>query len=314
MSKTGIIWDQRFAEHAMGLGHAESPSRLFAIKEILDGNGVGRELLYQEARAATKEELTLIHDESYIKYIEQTAGAERTFLDPDTSANAHTWETATLAAGSGIVLTQKVVEEKLINAFALVRPPGHHAEKNHAMGFCIFNNIAIAAKYATKYLGIERIAIIDFDVHHGNGTQNAFYNDERVLYISTHRQHFYPGSGGENETGEGKGSGTNLNIPLEYGADDDVYKRIFDKKIVPAVNKFNPELMLVSAGYDAHCRDPLGGMKVTTEGFRWITQTLSELAKEYCKGKQVYFLEGGYDLKALRESVEATLEILVEYS
>lgn len=311
MGKLAVIWDMRFTRHQMGLGHPENPRRLLAIKEVLDGSGVGKELIHLEPRNATKEEISLIHDEHYIKRIEGTNGVAETHLDPDTMACAHTWDAAILAAGSAIVGIENVVKGKFSGVFAFVRPPGHHAEHARAMGFCIFNNIAIGAMYAKKSLNLNRIFIIDFDVHHGNGTQNAFYKDEDVFYFSVHRSPFYPGSGLESETGEGNGRGTNLNVPIETGSDDDTYKRVFEKKLIPAVERFRPQIILVSAGFDAHFLDPLGGMKVTTDGFRWMAQTIKDLAKENCKGKQVYLLEGGYDLRALRESVEATLEVMV---
>ena len=311
MRKTAVIWDERFVKHRMGLYHPESPSRLLAIKEVLDGDGVGREVSSLKPRAATIDELCFIHDKTYVERVERTAGGEMVNLDPDTVACAETWEAARYAAGATMALIDETVKGNITNGFAFVRPPGHHAERDKAMGFCFFNNIAIGAEYAKRNLGVERIAIIDFDVHHGNGTQHAFYDREDVLFASVHRSEFYPGTGFANETGEGKGRGTTLNVPLQYGATDDVYKMVFDKHIVPAVMRFSPQLLLVSAGYDSHERDPLGGMKMTTEGFRWIANTISELAQECCKGKVVYVLEGGYDLKALRESVEATLEVMV---
>jgi len=312
MKKTGVVWDERFVRHEMGFSHPESPKRLLAIKEVLDGDSVGKELVHLKPRAATIDELAYIHDKTYIESVKATAGeGGYTYLDPDTLACAHTWEAALFAAGGTIVLVDEVMKGNLKNAFAFVRPPGHHSEKNAAMGFCFFNNIAIGAEYAKRHHNLEKIAIIDFDVHHGNGTQHSFYDREDVFFISVHRSPFYPGSGSANETGEGKGKGTTLNIPLEYGADDDVYKMVFDKHIVPAVLEFGPQFILVSAGYDAHDSDPLGGMRMTTEGFRWIAQTIGDLAEECCGGKVLYVLEGGYDLKALRDSVEATLEEMV---
>ena len=311
MSVTGVILDARFTKHMMGLGHPESPSRLFAIREVLDGDGVGREVKHLEPRAASKEEIAFIHEPPYIESVKNTAGKEPIYLDPDTVTCADTWVAAEYAAGAAIVLTEAVANGNIRNGFAFVRPPGHHAERDKAMGFCFFNNIAIAAEYAKCKLGLERIAIVDFDVHHGNGTQHAFYEDGQVFFTSAHRTHFYPGGGLVSETGKGKGQGTTLNIPLDHGADDDIYKRVFDKQILPAVRNFNPQLILVSAGFDPHKLDPLGGMRMTTEGFRWIAQSLFDLAGECCQGKLLYILEGGYNLRALRESVEATLEVFV---
>lgn len=311
MGGTGVIWDVRFTKHMMGLGHPESPSRLFAIGEVLEGDGVGKEVKHLEPRAATKEEISFIHEPSYIESVEKTAGHDPTYLDPDTVACADTWMAAQYASGAVLVLTEALAKGKIKNGFAFVRPPGHHAERDRAMGFCFFNNIAIAAEYAKRNLKLERIAIVDFDVHHGNGTQHAFYEDPQVFFTSVHRMHFYPGSGLASEIGEGKGKGATLNVPIDGGADDDVYKKVFDGKMLPAVHKYNPQLILVSAGFDPHIRDPLGGMKMTTDGFRWVAKSLSDLAHECCEGRLLYVLEGGYDLRALRESVEATLEVFV---
>lgn len=310
MGNTAVVWDSRYTLHEMGVSHPESPRRLLAIKEMLDGNGVGREVRHLDVRAATFEELAFIHDENYTKRIEETSGKERVVLDPDTSTNAHTWDAACLAAGGFIRCVEEVFLGNAKNAFGFVRPPGHHAERARAMGFCFFNNVAIAAEWLVRNKGLERIAIVDFDVHHCNGTQYAFYDRPDVLVASVHRSPFYPGTGGADETGKGDGRGANLNIPLHAGATNDDYVRVFEEKIVPAVQKFAPQILLVSAGFDAHVRDPLGGMKVTTDGFRRMMEILLLLAKEECVGKLAAVLEGGYDLKALRDSCEAQLEMM----
>ncbi len=312
MKKTAVIWDERFTRHMMGIGHPESPSRLFAIKEVLDGAGVGQEVVHVAPREASFEELEYIHDRSYIEVIEKTENKECVYLDPDTIACPYTWMASRLAAGAVLALVEMITNDEFRNAFAFVRPPGHHAEKNKAMGFCIFNNVAIGAVHAIRKMGVERVAIVDFDVHHGNGTQHAFYEDESVFYASIHRSNFYPGTGLSEETGIGKGKGTNLNIPLEYGADDDKYKRAFSEKIIPAVCRFKPQLILISAGFDAHEKDPLGGMKVTTEGFAWIGKQLALLAEECCYGRHIYVLEGGYNNLALRQSTEKILEAMID--
>lgn len=311
MASTGVIWDARYTKHDMGMYHPESPKRLLAVKEVLDGNGVGKELQHLEPRDATKNEIVYIHTASYVEEVAATDGQEMVMLDPDTTTCPETYRAALLAAGGVMNAADAVHEGKVKNAFAFIRPPGHHSERDRAMGFCFFNNIAIAAEHLIKKKGVERVAIVDFDVHHGNGTQHAFYDRDDVLFTSVHRGPFYPGSGGEEEKGIGKGQGYTLNVPLSTGADDDAYKRAFDKLIIPAVRSFKPQIILCSAGFDSHRRDPLGGMRMTTDGFRWIGRTLGDFAADLCDGKIVYVLEGGYDLTALRDSSEAMLEEMV---
>jgi acetoin utilization deacetylase AcuC-like enzyme len=306
---TSFVWDEIYTYHEMGYLHPESPRRLLAIKELLDGDGVGCELSRLEARDATFEELTLIHDENHVKRIEGTDGMDIVHLDPDTSTNRFTWKAAVKAVGGGIVCTDAVFEGKSKNSFAFLRPPGHHAEKRYAKGFCIFNNIAIAAEHLIKNRGVGRVGIIDFDVHHGNGTQNSFYARNDVFFTSTHRYPFFPGSGAAEEKGSGAGLGFTFNIPLESGADDDDFLRAYDK-VFSRLDKFKPEIILVSAGYDAHQGDPLGGMKVTDEGYEKLMTMIIDFAGSVCDGKIVMFLEGGYDLKALRNSIEKQLEVM----
>ncbi len=308
MSQTAYLWSEKYTFHEMGYLHPENPRRLLVIRDVLEGDGVGRELIPLAPREATEEEIAAIHEEPYIRRVRETAGKELTPFDPDTSANAYTWESAIYAAGGTIVCADAVLDGAAKNAYAFVRPPGHHAEAGRAMGFCIFNNIAIAAKHLVRARGFSRVAIVDVDVHHGNGTQQAFYDRPDVFFASVHRYPFYPGQGSADERGAGAGEGATLNVPLEVGADDDDYKRALGDVIVPAVERFQPEFLLVSAGYDIHITDPLGGMAVTTKGLRWIMRTLAELARECCAGKFVVVLEGGYNLKTLPECVEAQLE------
>lgn len=310
MAKTAVFYDDLCTYHEMGYLHPESPRRLQAIKEVLNGNGVGRELIKLLPRDATEEEIALIHDKNYIERIKGTDGKELTALDPDTSANAYTWKASLRAAGGFLACVEEVAEGKAKNAYAFVRPPGHHAEKARAMGFCFFNNVAIGAEWLIRNKGIERVAIIDFDVHHGNGTQHSFYSKDDVFFASVHRFPFYPGTGAANETGEGKGKGATLNVPLPAGSDDDDHRRAISEIIIPAVERFAPEILLVSAGYDSHISDPLGGMKVTTKGYRLIMESLVEFASECCNNKLAVVLEGGYDLSALRECAEASLEAM----
>lgn len=308
MVRTSVFYDDICTFHQMGYLHPESPKRLQAIKEVLDGDGIGRELAKIPGRDATEDEIAFIHDRDYIQRIKNTDGAELVALDLDTSANAYTWKAAIRAAGGFLSCVESVHKGECRNSFAFVRPPGHHAERGRAMGFCIFNNVAIGAEWLSKVAGAARIAIVDFDIHHGNGTQHSFYKRGDVFFASCHRYPFYPGTGSEEEKGEGEGRGATLNVPLPAGAGDDEYKRAIGDTIIPAVEKFSPQYILVSAGFDSHLKDPLGGMRVTTEGYRWIMRSLVELADHVCKGRMACTLEGGYDLSALRECVEAQLE------
>ncbi|EKD41915.1 MAG: histone deacetylase family protein [uncultured bacterium] len=305
--KTGLVWDERYLLHDTGLFHPERPERLNAIKQILKDD---RSYEWITPRIASIDEIAWVHTKDHIDEVLKCDGISQHFFDGDTPAGPHSTEAAFLAAGGLMKAVQEVEEGKIKNAFVFPRPPGHHAESDHAMGFCIFNNVAIAAQYLIKQKNKKRIVIMDFDVHHGNGTQHFFYERSDVFYLSTHRFPFYPGTGSGDETGVGEGMGTTLNVPLDAYADDEDYRASFENQIIPAIDHYKPDFILVSAGYDAHIRDPLGGMKVTKEGFFMMSQSLSELAKKHCGGKIVYVLEGGYDLKGLQEGVSATLESL----
>ncbi len=310
MSQTAVIWDQRYLLHDTGAWHPERPERLLAIRKVLDDTPVGKKVSRLTPRLATVEEITLIHEFEYVKRIEQSAGHDIQ-LDPDTQASPKSWEAARLAVGGILDCVDTVIEGRAANAFAFVRPPGHHAERVRAMGFCLFNNVAIAAEYAVRQKNCRRVLIVDYDVHHGNGTQWAFYDRPDVFYISTHRYPFYPGTGSTREEGEGKGKGYTLNVTFSGGEGDEEYLRAFDQRIIPVCRGYRPDLVLVSAGYDAHRLDPLGGMNVTAEGFAGITRSILNVARQACGGKTVCVLEGGYSLEGLAESVEKCLEIMV---
>jgi acetoin utilization deacetylase AcuC-like enzyme len=314
---TAVVWDQRYLLHETGLWHPESPARLEAIRKVLEERPIGKKVIRLEPRLATLEEIALVHDFDYVKKIEETTGHDIQ-LDPDTQASPHSWEAARLAVGGLLACVDWVCDVGAgfkpaptpRNAFAFVRPPGHHAERARAMGFCLFNNVAIAAEYAIRQKNCKRILIIDYDVHHGNGTQWSFYDRNDVFYISTHRYPFYPGTGARREEGEEQGKGYTLNIPFPGGEGDDEYLKAFDREVIPISRDYHPDLILVSAGFDAHRLDPLGGMNVTAGGFAEMTRKILEAASQTCGGKTILVLEGGYSLQGLAESVERCLEVM----
>lgn len=307
---TAVIWDERYTEHIMGVFHPESPARLWNIKEVLDNDPIGKSCLKIDPREATFEEISWIHDPVYIEQIQATEGKKEVMLDADTSTSPLSWEAAKLAAGGVMVCVDAVMDKKASNAFAFIRPPGHHAERDHAMGFCIFNNVAIAAEYAIRKRGLKKVVIVDIDVHHGNGTQHAFDHRSDVLYISTHRFPFYPGTGSRSELGAGEGKGYTLNVPMHVGSGDAEFVNAFSHEVIPKIEWFEPDMIFVSAGFDIHERDPIGGMLVTTSGIEWIVRTLVETAKKVCQGRVVFVLEGGYNLSVLRECVKVTLQAM----
>jgi acetoin utilization deacetylase AcuC-like enzyme len=316
MNRTGIVQDAVFMEHVMDPGHPESPERLKVIYEMLEDEGKkSLQLIKVPPRPATREELETTHSPAHIDRIASTAGKPHFRLDLDTSTSARSFEAASLAAGGLCELIRAVWAGEMKNGFALVRPPGHHAERDRAMGFCLFNNVAIGAHYAIHNFSLERVLIVDWDVHHGNGTQNSFYSDPRVLYFSTHRYgFFYPGSGGATEVGNGKGEGFTINVPLASGSGDPEYGNIFERILKPIALEYRPQLILVSAGFDIHYDDPLGGMEVTEKGFARLTQILMEIAEVTAQGKLVLTLEGGYDIEGEKRSVKAVLRELAQAS
>ena len=301
-----LISSDRFIEHTTPPGHPERPERgeLFCeVAEAYARNG-GQ---VRAPRAATDDELARVHTRAYLDALAETAG-RAAMLDADTFTSPESHEVALLAAGAAIDAARHA-RSSGEPAFALVRPPGHHAEPDRAMGFCLFNNIAIAAA-ALRADGVERVAIVDIDVHHGNGTQAAFYRDPAVLFISSHQFPFYPGTGAADETGDGPGRGFTLNIPLDAGATDDVYARAYESVVIPALEKFAPEVVLVSAGFDAHARDPLGGMRMTSAGLANLVRLVDEAASRLCGRRLALVTEGGYHLDALRECLELTFGVL----
>jgi acetoin utilization deacetylase AcuC-like enzyme len=261
-------------------------------------------------REATVAELELCHDPAYVAEVKRTASMPRYDFDPDTHASADSYQTAVLAAGGVLTAIESVMDGAADNGFAIVRPPGHHALAGRAMGFCLFNNVAIAARYLTRQRGLKRVLVIDWDVHHGNGIQDIFYDSPEVLYFSTHQYPFYPGSGALDEIGYGAGAGYTVNAPMPATFGDNEYLRVFDDVLAPVARQFRPEFILVSSGFDAHFRDPLGGMRVTEAGFAALARRVKRMAAEHCGGRMVAALEGGYDLHALADSGRSVIEEL----
>jgi len=314
MLRTGIVIDSRFLNHQPGPGHPESSKRLEVIYDMLQEPGMAGRFREVPVRKASREELLLVHSPEYVDRIAATAGKRYTHLDPDTAASAGSYEAALLAAGGVCKAISMVLSRELDNAFALVRPPGHHAERSRSMGFCFFNNVAVGARYAQEQHHLKRVLVVDWDLHHGNGTQRSFEEDPSVLYFSTHQYPYYPGSGAFTEVGRNKGEGFTVNVPLSVGHGDGEYVGIFKKILRPIALEFNPELILVSAGFDIYKDDPLGGMGVTPGGFAALTRCVMEIAQASCGGKIVMTLEGGYHLKGLRDSARAVLNELAGVS
>ena len=306
--KTGIVKDKRYLEHRTGDFHPETHKRLEVIYAMLEEADMAGNFVEVPVRRAERDELLMIHSERYIDTVAATDGKPHCSLDPDTSTSPGSYEAALLAAGGLCQAISMAISGELDNAFALVRPPGHHAERDRAMGFCLFNNVAIGAKYAQKFHNLKRILIVDWDLHHGNGTQHSFEEDDSILYFSTHQSPFYPGTGAFEEAGKGKGKGFTVNVPLSTGYGDGEFLEIFEKILKPIALEFKPELILVSAGIDIYMNDPLGGMRVTPKGFAGLTRSIMDISNECCDGKMVITLEGGYDLPGLRDSVKEILK------
>jgi acetoin utilization deacetylase AcuC-like enzyme len=303
--KVGIVKENIYLEHITDDFHPENSQRLVSIYSMLN-NLDQKDLVYVPARPATHEEIGFNHEAAYISMVCDTKGKIQKRLDPDTVTSPRSYEAACMAAGGFLQLIDECVAGRIDNGFALVRPPGHHAESERAMGFCIFNNVAIGARYLEKR-GFKRILIVDWDLHHGNGTQHSFYGDSSVLYLSTHQYPYYPGTGWYDEIGQGQGRGYTINAPLSYGANDADYIHVFKAALVPIARLFKPEIVLVSAGFDIHTRDPLGGMSVTERGFSQMTRLLMDVAAEECGGKILFVLEGGYDLTGLTNGVKTVI-------
>jgi len=309
--KIALVYSDRFLGHRTTPGHPERPERLTAIIDGLKKSGLYDRLLHLAPEPAPRELVEAVHDPEYVERARITCRSGTPFLDcMDCPVCEESFETALLAAGAGLAAVDAVAAGKAGAAFCAVRPPGHHAERDRAMGFCMFNNLAIAARYARRQHGLERILIVDFDVHHPNSTQATFYEDPGVLLFSIHRYPFYPGTGARGETGAGEGRGTNINVPFAAGRGMTGYRKAFEEELGPAAAAFDPDLVLISAGFDAHQRDPLGGMELTSADYGELTSMVAAIAREHCGGRIVSFLEGGYDLQALSTAVPEHIKAL----
>jgi acetoin utilization deacetylase AcuC-like enzyme len=307
MFRTGIVRDEVYLEHDTGHGHPERADRLRALARLLEENPRDG-LLEVKARDATAEELLRIHVPEHLRRVEATAGRPRSAFDADTPVSARSYDAARRAAGGVLALVDAVMNGRVTNGFGFVRPPGHHAEASRPMGFCLFNNVAIAAAHLRASHGLERVLIVDWDVHHGNGTQHSFYRDSSVLFVSSHQYPFYPGTGAADEVGLGEGEGFTINLPFPEGYGDRQYVEAYLEIVEPVARQFRPQFILISAGFDAHRRDPLASMEVTEDGFGRLARAILRVARDLCDDRAVAVLEGGYDLVGLARSAGTVLE------
>jgi len=307
---TGYVFDEIFLKHDQP-SHPENARRLTAVMDYLTQNQLLPHLEAVSARPATGEELTRCHHPRYRQLVEETSRNGGGMLDPDTYTNEYSYEAAVRAAGGLVDLTAAVIEGRLDNGFGLVRPPGHHATPNRAMGFCLFGNVAVAARAARFDFGLARVAIVDFDVHHGNGTQAILDEDPTVMFVSSHQYPYYPGTGALGDTGQGEARGTKVNLPLSPGVGDEGFRQLYGEVVFPLVRRFQPELILVSAGFDAHWDDPLASIGLSLTGYHWLCRSLVALAAEICEGRIVFVLEGGYNLEVLAAGVGNAFRVLL---
>jgi len=311
MRHTGLMADRRFLHHLTGRHHPECPERLGVLCDLFDGDAY-RDFARLAPRPATEEELRRVHLQHHVAAVADSAARPHTQFDADTPACSGSFEAARLAAGGAIAMADAILAREIDNGFAALRPPGHHAEADRPMGFCLFNNVAVVARHLVARRGLSRVLVLDWDVHHGNGTQNTFFDSSEVLYVSTHQYPFYPGTGAPTETGSGGGAGFNVNVAMPAGAGDAEFLAAFRDLIVPVATAFAPEFVLVSAGFDAHRDDPLASLTLSTAAFASMTDALLQVADESAHGRLMLLLEGGYDLGALSDSVAASVAHLRE--
>ncbi|TXI75449.1 MAG: histone deacetylase family protein [Dokdonella sp.] len=308
MTSTAFISHRDCLLHDMGSYHPECPERLSAISDFMIAQGVDSYFAYHDAPLATFQQLRRVHSAAHLERLKRVAPEHGiVHLDPDTAMNRHTWQAAMRAAGAGVLAVDLVLSGTAENAFCSVRPPGHHAERSTAMGFCFFNNIAVAAAHALATHHLERVAVVDFDVHHGNGTEDCFKGDPRVLMVSTFQHPFYPYSGTE------RPAANMVNVPLGRGTDGTEFRRVVSDIWMPRLRQFKPEMVLISAGFDAHYEDDMGGLRLLEKDYSWVTEQVKGVADESAQGRIVSMLEGGYALSALARSVLCHLRVLAGF-
>ena len=308
---TGFLYDPSFLVHDTGRGHPERSDRLRAVMSVLPKQPWFDRLVQFQPRIPERKWIEQVHSDAYIRRSEAACRDGLPYLDcADVAICGDSSHVAQMATGAAIELGDAVVTGQVDNAFAAVRPPGHHAERDVALGFCLYNSVAVLARYLQKHHGLDKILILDWDVHHGNGTQHSFEDDPSVMYVSTHQYPYYPGTGAASETGTGRGTGATVNCPMPEGADDTDYERAWRERILPAVNGFAPDFVIISAGFDAHRRDPMAGIELSTGFYRWMTERMLEVADRHAGGRLVSMLEGGYDLQALAECVSVHVQTL----
>ena len=310
MAVTGVVWDPVYLEHVTDDGHPDHPRRLQRLYDCLQTPPASGRFITVAPEPSSDQEILLVHSPAYFKKVRATSGKGAASLSADTLTCDRSFHVAMMAAGGVIKAIRKVLDGSLANALVLCRPPGHHAERTRAMGYCIFNNVAIGAMVARKIMGLARVMVVDWDLHHGNGTQHVFERDPTVFFFSSHQFPHYPGTGHPTETGLGPGEGTTMNVPLMRGCGDGEFIAIYQALLMPVVRAFRPELVLVSAGFDIHAADPLGAMKVSPRGFAGLTRLMLDLARQSCRGRVVFCLEGGYDAGAMAEGAMAMIDEL----
>jgi len=308
---TGLLFDERYLEHKTGKGHPECPERLQATYRYLQKLPWFSKLKAIKPKSADESWIRTTHSQAYINHAKEVCESGFAYLDTqDVGVSKKSFEIAKLAVGGALAVADNVIQGDLTNGFALLRPPGHHAEEDLAMGFCLLNNVAIVARYLQKKHNLDKVLIFDWDVHHGNGTQHSFEEDPSVFYVSLHQYPFYPGTGAATETGRGKGKDATLNCPMPAGALDQDYEKAFCETILPKIDEFKPNTILISAGFDAHQDDPLADVRLTTPFYGWMTERMMEIADKYSGGRIISLLEGGYNLEALPRCIATHLAVL----